>query len=138
MLHSVLLPSSQPLPDVFKELCISTSHRVKQCTGMILHPWLHLQVPVALACSAPEARVLPELQALGLSERLAAVVTAEDVARGRPDPEAVLLAAQRLGRPPIRCVLIGEPRRLPALLQSSLPTLNQGPNISRQQLPGGA
>jgi beta-phosphoglucomutase-like phosphatase (HAD superfamily) len=67
-----------------------------------------LQVPVALACSAPEARVLPELEALGLSERLAAVVTAEDVARGRPNPEAVLLAAQRLGRPPIRCVLIGE------------------------------
>jgi beta-phosphoglucomutase-like phosphatase (HAD superfamily) len=52
--------------------------------------------------------VLPELAALGLSDRLAAVVTAEDVARGRPDPEAVLLAAQRLGRPPIRCVLIGE------------------------------
>ena len=52
--------------------------------------------------------MLPELEALGLSERLAAVVTAEDVARGRPDPEAVLLAAQRLGRPPIRCVLIGE------------------------------
>ena len=70
--------------------------------------WHLLQVPVALACSAPEARVLPELEALGLSERLAAVVTAEDVARGRPDPEAVLLAAQRLGRPPIRCVLIGE------------------------------
>ena len=70
--------------------------------------WHPLQVPVALACSAPEARVLPELEALGLSERLAAVVTAEDVARGRPDPEAVLLAAQRLGRPPIRCVLIGE------------------------------
>lgn len=69
--------------------------------------FVSMQVPVGLACSAPEARVLPELEALGLTDRLAAVVTAEDVARGRPDPDAVLLAAQRLGRPAIRCVLIG-------------------------------
>lgn len=68
---------------------------------------------MALACSAPEARVRPTLDALGLSDRLTGIVTAEDVARGRPDPEAILYAAQQLGRPPIRCVLIGVSLRLP-------------------------
>lgn len=57
----------------------------------------------------------PRLEALGLTERLATVITAEDVARGRPDPEGVLLAAQRLGRPPIRCVLIGGAEQRAAL-----------------------
>lgn len=65
------------------------------------------QVPVAVACSAPEARVQPVLETTGLWPALEAVVTAEDVYRGRPDPEAYLLAAQRLQRPPVRCVVIG-------------------------------
>lgn len=64
-------------------------------------------MPVAVACSAPEARVQPVLETTGLSPALEAVVTAEDVYRGRPDPEAYLLAAQRLQRPPVRCVVIG-------------------------------
>lgn len=62
---------------------------------------------MAVACSAPEARVQPVLEATGLAPTLEAVVTAEDVYRGRPDPEAYLLAAQRLQRPPVRCVVIG-------------------------------
>ena len=68
-------------------------------------------MPVALACSAPEARVQPALEAAGLLPQLAAVITAEDVARGRPDPDGILYAAQQLQRPPIRCVLVGA--RLP-------------------------
>ena len=66
-----------------------------------------VQVPVAVACSAPEARVHPVLESTGLRPALEAVVTAEDVYRGRPDPESYLLAAQQLQRPPVRCVVIG-------------------------------
>lgn len=79
----------------------------------------HVQVPVAVACSAPEARVQPVLETTGLAPALEAVVTAEDVYRGRPDPEAYLLAAQRLQRPPMRCVVIGNSNQV--LL---LPTLH--------------
>lgn len=64
-------------------------------------------VPVAIACSAPEARVRDTLDQLQLQDSFGAVVTADDVYRGRPDPEAYLLAAQQLGRPPARCVVIG-------------------------------
>ena len=65
------------------------------------------QVPAALATSAPEARVRAALQGGGLDELFVAVVTGEDVSRGRPDPEPYLLAAQQIGRPPVRCVIIG-------------------------------
>ena len=47
------------------------------------------------------------LEASGLATQLEAVVTAEDVYRGRPDPEAYLYAAQQLQRPPVRCVVVG-------------------------------
>ena len=47
------------------------------------------------------------LQGGGLDDLFTAVVTGEDVSRGRPDPEPYLLAAQEIGRPPVRCVIIG-------------------------------
>ena len=58
----------------------------------------------------------PVLEATGLAPALEAVVTAEDVYRGRPDPEAYLLAAQRLQRPPVRCVVIGNSNQVCAWL----------------------
>lgn len=51
--------------------------------------------------------MLPALSAAGLDGRFDAVVTADDVARGSPDPEGYLYAAQKMARPPVRCVVIG-------------------------------
>ncbi|KAK9803199.1 hypothetical protein WJX73_001934 [Symbiochloris irregularis] len=65
------------------------------------------QVPAALASAEPEERLRSALESLGLQDAFEAVVSAEDVSRGRPDPEAYLYAAQQLGRPPVRCVVIG-------------------------------
>ena len=66
------------------------------------------ETPRALVSSSPESRVykvlneIPELESM-----FEAVVSAEDVYRGRPDPEGYLYAAQRLSRPPFRCVVVG-------------------------------
>ena len=64
------------------------------------------EVPVAVACAAPTALVQAGLEATGLGPLLDAVITADDVARGPPDPECYLQAAQQLGRPPLRCVVV--------------------------------
>ena len=66
-----------------------------------------LQVPVAVGCSAPEARVRPTLRENDMMGVFDAIVTAEDVHRGRPDPECYLYAAQQIQRPPLRCVVVG-------------------------------
>lgn len=63
--------------------------------------------PIALVSSAPERRVDAILEASGLAPRFEVVVTADDVYRGKPDPEGYLYAAQRIGRPPVRCVVVG-------------------------------
>lgn len=65
------------------------------------------QVPAGVVSPAPEACVRPALQATGLEHTFQSVVTGDDVCRGRPDPEAYLYAAQQLGRPSVRCVVIG-------------------------------
>ena len=62
-------------------------------------------VPTALATSGALAKVRAALGQLALLGAFDAVVTAEDVTRGKPDPACYLLAAQRLGLPPGRCIV---------------------------------
>ena len=45
------------------------------------------------------------LEGIGLRQVFDVIVTADDITRGKPDPEIFLLAAQRLGVPPGRCLV---------------------------------
>lgn len=58
---------------------------------------------VVTSCSAPLAAA--RFEAAGLT-RPDVVVTADDVAVGKPDPAAYLLAAERMGAQPARCLVI--------------------------------
>jgi len=60
----------------------------------------------AIASSAPRENVDVVLEALGLARSFDAVVSAEDVTAGKPDPQVFLKAAQRLGFAPARCVVV--------------------------------
>lgn len=60
----------------------------------------------AIASSAPRENVLVMLEALGLAGAFQAIVAAEDVTAGKPDPQVFLLAAERLGVPPSRCIVV--------------------------------
>jgi beta-phosphoglucomutase len=60
----------------------------------------------ALASSAPRANIEATLEPLGLHDFFDAIVSAEDVTRGKPDPLVFLTAAGRLGLPPARCVVV--------------------------------
>ena len=54
-------------------------------------------VPIAVVSGAHRAEVVPALQAAGLGDAFAVVVTIEDVERGKPDPAGYLLALELLG-----------------------------------------
>ncbi len=60
----------------------------------------------AIASSAPRANVEVMVAAIGVADLMNAIVSAEDVTRGKPDPEVFLRAAERLGVPPDRCVVV--------------------------------
>lgn len=60
----------------------------------------------AIASSAPRLNVEAVMRALAFGGAIEAVVAAEDVSAGKPDPEVFLTAAARLGVPPGRCVVV--------------------------------
>jgi beta-phosphoglucomutase family hydrolase len=60
----------------------------------------------AIASAAPRANVETILDALHAGECFEAIVSAEDVHRGKPDPEVFLIAATKLGAAPKQCIVV--------------------------------
>jgi beta-phosphoglucomutase len=60
----------------------------------------------AVASSAPRTNVEVVLEALGTSDCFQSIAAAEDVHRGKPDPEVYLTAASRLGVSSDRCIVV--------------------------------
>ena len=59
-----------------------------------------------IASSAPRANVDVLLNALDVTSEIEAIVSAEDVERGKPDPEVFLTAASRVRVEPARCIVV--------------------------------
>jgi beta-phosphoglucomutase family hydrolase len=62
-------------------------------------------VPCVIGSSTHRLNIEFTLPVIGLRDFFSDMVTAENVSHGKPDPEVFLLAAQRIGVPPERCVV---------------------------------
>jgi HAD superfamily hydrolase (TIGR01509 family) len=75
-----------------------------------VHRWLaHLRGEgwrQAIASSAPRLNIEMILGMLDLTRYFDALVSAEDVQRGKPDPQVFLVAAERVAVPPARCLAV--------------------------------
>jgi beta-phosphoglucomutase family hydrolase len=60
----------------------------------------------AVASSAPRLNVEAIVAALEIERFFGAITSAEDVQRGKPDPQVFLAAAEKLGVDPARCVVV--------------------------------
>jgi beta-phosphoglucomutase len=80
----------EPLPGVMEWLSRLKGHGFRQ----------------ALATSAPPANVAVVIDVLGLERFFDAVASAEDVERGKPEPDIFLEAARRIDVAPGRCVVV--------------------------------
>jgi hypothetical protein len=60
----------------------------------------------AIASAAPRANIETILDVLQASRCFQAIVSADDVHRGKPDPEVFLIAATRLGVAPEHCIVV--------------------------------
>lgn len=63
-------------------------------------------LPWAVATSSPRRHAEEILVQLGLAEACHAIVGGDEVARGKPAPDIYLLAARRLGVPPVQCIAL--------------------------------
>ncbi len=55
------------------------------------------RIPVGIVSGAFRAEIVPVVQAAGLTAEVTTIVAADDVERGKPDPEGYLLAVDRIG-----------------------------------------
>jgi beta-phosphoglucomutase family hydrolase len=60
----------------------------------------------AIASAGPRANIDAVLEALSATHIFQGIVSADDVHRGKPDPEVFLTAASRVGVPPDRCIVV--------------------------------
>jgi len=88
--HLVRENGISPLPGV-----ASWVHRLHE------QRWLQ-----AVASSAPRSNIEVVLEALAAAHSFQAIVSAEDVRKGKPDPEVYLTAASRVGVSPERCIVV--------------------------------
>jgi len=88
--HLVRRDGISPLPGVADWL-----HRLHK------EGWLQ-----AIASAAPRANIEVVLDALSATHLFQGIASAEDVHRGKPDPEVYLTAASRVGASPAQCVVV--------------------------------
>jgi beta-phosphoglucomutase family hydrolase len=66
---------------------------------------LHGRAPMSVASGGPRPVVRKTLELMHLIELFPVIVTPEDVTQGKPAPDMFLLAAQRMGVPPEKCLV---------------------------------
>jgi HAD superfamily hydrolase (TIGR01509 family) len=95
---------------------------------------------VALATSAGQENIRFMLGRLALAGCFDALVGEEDVTRSKPDPQAFLLAAARLGLEPARCLAFEDsPKGIAAAQRAGMPVVAVLTALSAEQalaLPG--
>ncbi|KAH7429865.1 hypothetical protein KP509_09G069100 [Ceratopteris richardii] len=64
-------------------------------------------IAIALVSTRPRKLIEKAIKVVGLQAEFNCIVAAEDVHRGKPDPEMYMYAAQLLGMIPERCIVIG-------------------------------
>ena len=104
-LHWTTVPTEIRLLSLRKEAIYREVVREQGITALPgVEPWLRTlreeKIPCAIASSTHLENITTTLDVLGLVEYFAAIITAEDVKRGKPDPEVFLTAAQRIGVEP--------------------------------------
>jgi len=63
-------------------------------------------VPMAIGSSGPRENIDLVLAGMGVADLIEVIVSADDVTRGKPDPQVFALACERLGLAASRCVVI--------------------------------
>jgi HAD superfamily hydrolase (TIGR01509 family) len=74
------------------------------CNIELLNTLRNAGVRVAVATGSTRRSILPIMEKFGIE--VDAVVTSEDVRRGKPNPDLFLRAAEKLGLEPVQCIVV--------------------------------
>ncbi len=105
-----------PLPLTLAQLMAERNTRYEQTLAQgvpempglrdLLAALAQRRIAWGVATSSARAHALTVLEHLGLTAVCQALATGDEVPHGKPAPDIYLLAAQRLGTPPARCIAL--------------------------------
>ena len=90
---------------LYREIVQETGLKALPGVESLLRTLRDASIPCAVGSSTPRVNIDFVLERLGFRNAFDAVIAAEDVTRGKPDPEVFVKAAQALGQPAGRCVV---------------------------------
>jgi phosphoglycolate phosphatase len=102
------------LRDRFLELyagCCAVEAQVFEGFGDALAALRGCGLRIGIVTNKMERFAAPLLRALGVAPDAGCLITPDQLAKPKPDPEGVLLACARLGALPAQCVFVGDDRR---------------------------
>lgn len=82
-------------------------YRLRTASKEFVNILMHYKIPMALVSTRPRKTLETAIDSIGIEEYFTAIVAAEDVHRGKPDPEMFVYAAQLLKFIPERCIVFG-------------------------------
>lgn len=82
-------------------------YRVRAGSKEFVSVLMHYKIPMALVSTRPRKTLESAVGTIGIEENFSVIVAAEDVHRGKPDPEMFVYAAQLLNFIPERCIVFG-------------------------------
>ncbi|KAI3453716.1 hypothetical protein Pfo_010379 [Paulownia fortunei] len=82
-------------------------YRFRSGSQEFVNVLMHYKVPIALVSTRPRKYLETAIGAIGIEGIFNVIVAAEDVHRGKPDPEMFVYAAQLLQFIPERCIVFG-------------------------------
>jgi 5-amino-6-(5-phospho-D-ribitylamino)uracil phosphatase len=93
--------------EIHKNLRNSAFHQVRDGSKEFMNTLAKHKIPIAVASTRPRKVLEEAIESTGVQSSLSVVVSAEDVHRGKPDPEMFIYAAQMLNYLPERCIVFG-------------------------------
>ncbi|KAL5552078.1 hypothetical protein UlMin_002254 [Ulmus minor] len=82
-------------------------YRLRAGSKEFVNVLMHYKIPMALVSTRPRKTLENAIGTIGIGEYFNVIVAAEDVHRGKPDPEMFVYAAQLLKFIPERCIVFG-------------------------------
>ncbi|KDP25440.1 hypothetical protein JCGZ_20596 [Jatropha curcas] len=82
-------------------------YRLRSGSREFVNVLMHYKIPMALISTRPRKTLETAIGSIGIEGYFSAIVAAEDVHRGKPDPEMFVYAAQLLKFIPERCIVFG-------------------------------
>lgn len=103
--HNEIQRLSDLKEQLYREIMIERGISPLAGARTLLDDLRYNNVKCAVASSTPRLNITTALNILRFEGYFQAIISAEDVTKGKPDPQVFLLAAQKIELPPAYCVV---------------------------------